>query len=484
MMVTKAVFRNKKQKPTLSYHVKILILLVLSVIVLSSIWKTISRTILPSNDKKGIASRKPKDLPPWKEGFLDIHHIHAGVNVATFAIFPDGTTMLIDCRDLDIKAFQKIYGKRTKLYPALDVVSPYPNGSKTTGQWVIDYINHFWPNKQANTGDRKSIDYMMITHFHQDHIGTIYTNGNQANGIRGDYIRTGIVEVGDEVDFRTIIDRGYPKYDFPFDLENDWESAPFSNYLKFIRTSLQRGSTEAIEKFQVGSYTQIGLRKATETKRFGHFVVRNIKANLEYSYALPNKETVMKIDGQLLTAAPKRKAGFTYDENKLSTAIVIEYGKFKYYEGGDQEYHNNGYPWELPDGETYDLDTVTPTAQVAGQVHVATLNHHGHGVLKAFCDMINPKVMILQGWCTDQPPDHSMETLRDSFGSSRDLFATYVSGERLKDLDSVRHMFTSTVGHVVVRVEPPPISGVQNYHVYVLDGNREVDKYFGPYKAD
>jgi hypothetical protein len=83
--------------------------------------------------------------------------------------------------------------------------------------------------------------------------------------------------------------------------------------------------------------------------------------------------------------------------------------------------------------------------------------------------------MILQGWCNDQPPNHSMETLKDSLGTSRDLFATYVFGERLKDLDFLSQIFKSTVGHVVVRVEPQPtsqISGVQNYHIYVLDGNR------------
>jgi hypothetical protein len=483
-MTTPATFRNKKQKPYVFwYHFKFLVSISLGVIVLLSIKRTISRTAF----KSGITLRTSKVLSPWKEGFLDIHHIHAGVNVATFAIFPDGTTMLIDCGDLDVKKFQKVQGKQSEVYPKRDVVSPYPNSSKTTGEWVIDYINHFWPHKHVNPGDRKSIDYMMITHFHQDHVGSIYTDGNQAKGIRGNYIRTGIVEVGDEVNFHTIIDRGYPKYDFPFDLENDWEKAHFLNYLDFIRASLQRGSTKAIEKFQVGSYKQIGLRKATKTKPFGHFIVRNIKANLDFSYAMPGKKSVMKIDGQLLSPAPNHKSGFTYDENKLSTAIVVEYGKFKYYEGGDQEYHNNGNIMELPNGETYDLDTVTPTAQVAGQVHVATLNHHGHGVLKAFCEMVNPKVMVLQGWSINQPPNHSMETLRDSFGDSRDLFATYVFRERLKDLDSLNKMFTSTVGHVVVRVEPPSsslISGVQKYHVYVLDGDREVSTYYGPYKAD
>jgi hypothetical protein len=456
-------------------------------------------------------------MPPWKEGYLDIHHIHAGVNVATFLIFPDGTTMLIDCGDLDIAKFNQKYGKPTASFPKLEVVSPYPNQSKTTGQWVTEYIHHFWPypdvtapNLSSNTADdsedpKKVIDIMMITHFHQDHIGSIYTpDQEQKKGKRGDYIRTGIVEVGDEIDFTTIIDRGYPKYDFPFDLEQDWESAPFLNYLNFVRTSLQRETTKSVEQFQVGSYTQIGLRKTapggtstdTAATPYGHFRIRNIKANLEYSYATPENHEVKTIPGKLLNPAPGRKSGYTYDENKVSTAIVVEYGKFRYYEGGDQEYHNNGYPLELPgNGSQYELDTVTPTAQMAGPVHVASLNHHGHGVLQVFCDILNPKVLILQGWCTDQPPNHSMETLRQQKHPA-DLFATWVSEERLSELRKQQKrwsdMFKSTVGHIVVRVEPPPLSSSNNldtstssdeqkYHVYILNGNRHVSKYFGPY---
>ena len=485
-------------------------------------WKFAKDTIMNPSDNN--YPKPSTTLPPWKDGYLDIHHIHAGVNVATFLIFPDGTTMLIDCGDLDIAKFNIKYGKPTALYPKLEVVSPYPNSSKTTGQWVIDYIHHFWPRihqaepNTSNTADdtiddtidddsRKVIDFMMITHFHQDHIGSIYTPDQlQTKGTRGDYIRTGIVEVGDEIDFATIIDRGYPKYDFPFDLEQDWESAPFLNYINFVRTSLKRGTTKTVEQFQVGNYTQIGFRKmiqdpsSTTVTPFGHFRIRNIKANLEYSYASPENHEVKKIPGQLLYPAPSRKSGFTYDENKVSTAIVIEYGKFRYYEGGDQEYHNNGYPHELPgNGSQYELDTVTPTAQMAGPVHVASLNHHGHGVLKAFCDIMNPKVLILQGWCTDQPPNHSMETLLQQKDPA-DVFATWVSEERLHELrrnkKNLSNMFKSKVGHVVVRVEPPPPFTFptnnnnngndddidqQKYHVYILDGNHQVNKYFGPY---
>jgi hypothetical protein len=366
----------------------------------------------------------------------------------------------------------------------------------TTGGWVIDYINHFWPHKTQNNNKRKMIDFMMITHFHQDHIGSIYTDANpikQAKGVRGNYTRTGIVEVGDEFDFHTIIDRGYPKYDFPFNLEQEWESAPFQNYLNFIRSSIDTRGT-IVEKFQVGNYTQIGLRKK-KVDSFGHFAVRNIKANLEYSFATPEDRTVQKIDGKLLYPDNKRKSGYTYDENKVSTAIVIEYGKFRYYEGGDQEYHNNGDPKEDVNNQ-YDLDTVTPTAKVAGRVHVATLNHHGHGILSSFCSIINPKVMILQGWCSDQPPNHSIEMISQHMKddttittTQKDIFATSIFNERLNELGNLRNLFKSTLGHVVVRVEPPatdPNDRITNqqYHVYVLDGSRQVHNYFGPYKVD
>ena len=37
--------------------------------------------------------------PGWKPGELDIHFIQTGVGEQTFFIFPDGTTMLLDCGD-------------------------------------------------------------------------------------------------------------------------------------------------------------------------------------------------------------------------------------------------------------------------------------------------------------------------------------------------------------------------------------------------
>ena len=35
-------------------------------------------------------------LPPWREGYLDLHHINTGRGNATLVMMPDGTSLLID----------------------------------------------------------------------------------------------------------------------------------------------------------------------------------------------------------------------------------------------------------------------------------------------------------------------------------------------------------------------------------------------------
>ena len=65
-------------------------------------------------------------LPEWAEGYLDIHHINTGCGNCTFMIFPDGTTMLVDAGE------NKADNPRH--------VAPRSNSSKTSGDWIVDYI--------------------------------------------------------------------------------------------------------------------------------------------------------------------------------------------------------------------------------------------------------------------------------------------------------------------------------------------------------
>jgi hypothetical protein len=42
-----------------------------------------------------------KPLPPWQQGWLDLHHINTGRGNAALYILPDGTTILFDAGELD-----------------------------------------------------------------------------------------------------------------------------------------------------------------------------------------------------------------------------------------------------------------------------------------------------------------------------------------------------------------------------------------------
>src|SRR5690606_5794793 len=73
-----------------------------------------------------------KVLPDWQEGYLDIHAINTGRGEATFVIFPDGTTMLLDAAGSSIS-------------PAAEIPPPpqKPNSSVSPGQVVTNYARHF-----------------------------------------------------------------------------------------------------------------------------------------------------------------------------------------------------------------------------------------------------------------------------------------------------------------------------------------------------
>ena len=128
------------------------------------------------------------------------------------------------------------------------------------------------------------------------------------------------------------------------------------------------------------------------------FRIRNLKSNLD---VVNSDGDVVKIEGELFTDAEKIK----WNENELSCAVAIEYGAFRYYEGGDQEAHRNKF------GE---MDTITPTAKAAGPVDVATANDHGQGVNQAFSDLLDPRGYHSAGNLF-RPASQVCDELHDSF---------------------------------------------------------------------
>eukprot|EP00977_Amphora_coffeiformis_P024048 scaffold14974_cov195-Amphora_coffeaeformis.AAC.55 len=409
-------------------------------------------------------------MPPWKTGYLDIHHLRVGSSVSTFLVFPDGTTLLIDAGDKNYTNIHRIDPKVAAL-----VQPTYPDDGKGVAEWILQYLRAASPHPDL-------LDYVLVTHFHSDHMGTVNA-GPWPRSKSGNFEKTGITWIAEEMKINTLIDRNFPDYDFPIDLRqyND----DMRNYLRFVN---EYKAKIDFEKFQVGSFEQIRAKydpskfhscsKDASDRSLSHcvpFRVRNIKANLEFSPATPDNHHVFSIpDTHELLVNGK------WNENKLSTAVVVEYGNFAYYNGADQEHRDfEGSP---------QIDTVTPVAMAAGKVHVATMNHHGYGTNDAYFDYLDPAVIVLPGWHIRHPPK-VMAMVLARHATNRYFFATYTHARARADQD---FRFDAHEGHIVVRVGSPILTNQgtrstswntvqQSYEVFVLDKNRNVVSHFGPF---
>ncbi|WP_051350121.1 ComEC/Rec2 family competence protein [Dyadobacter alkalitolerans] len=394
----------------------------------------------------------------WKEGYLDIHHINTGRGVSTFFALPDGTTMLLDAGDMDDSV-------SVKSLP-LTVTPPYPDNSKTAGQWIADYIRQVTPQN-----GKIVLDYAVITHFHSDHFGLITPRTKTATA--GSYKLTGITEVGTLIPIKKIIDRNYPGYNFPTDLREAYkgESSIFLNLQRFINDQQKNGLTA--ESLKVGSVSQIVLKN--NTAKYTDFKIRGVKANGTIWTGVSDKTFEYFTADSVLDAKGK------FNENPLSLAIKLSYGKFDYFTGGD----NTGLQgFGLP---TW-FDTETPMAKAVGKVEVTTLNHHGNrdATNENFLSSLQPKAVIEQTWCSDHPGQEVMHRLLSNhiYEGEKNIFATNIQEVTKATLGFwFTRGYKSMFGHVIVRVLP---GGNQFYILIAETANLEVTvkRVFGPFASE
>lgn len=200
-----------------------------------------------------LAQKVGEELPIWSEGYLDIHHINTGKGDATFFIFPDGTTFLLDA------------GAVTRERPPHYDSPQRPDTARRPGQWLVHYIRSVHPR-----GENGIIDYAAITHFHGDHMGTVTDDSPLAES--NAYRLTGITDVGDKIPIRTMIDRAWPDYDYPSLLEGEM----MDNYRAFLQWHRQHLGMD-MQRFVAGRKDQITLNHEPEV--FSEFNFRNIAGN-------------------------------------------------------------------------------------------------------------------------------------------------------------------------------------------------------------
>ena len=380
---------------------------------------------------------KQLTMPTWEPGYLHIHHISTGRGSCALLILPDATTMMIDAGSM-ITGYEPFQDKF--------MINPLPNSSMRPGQWIVRYAV-----KELAQAGRIEIDYFLLTHFHEDHMGTVWPGKYEISPRShfGPYQLGGITDVAEIIPIRKVIDRGYPDYAYPAPIPGP----QFANYHAFIKSLPGRGGT--VERFVPGLQNQITLKRAPE--RYPDFEIRNLASNgdvwrgsgLQTQAHFPSLNELKPEDYPT--------------ENKCALAIRLGYGAFSYFSAGDEDHEEKygRWPWG-------DIEAVV--ARVSGKVQVAVANHHGFedacGV--EWVRALQPKAFVINSWDSAHPTMTALDNMLSHtlYPGPRLVLSTATKPEADITIRRMAEM-ASRNGHVVFRVPP----GGNSFDVFVKDSS-------------
>ena len=296
----------------------------------------------------------------WKRGDLQIHFLYTGVGEQMFYIFPDGTTMLLDCGVI------KTEGRDPAPIP--ETVKGHPV------DWIADYIERVNPAE-----DPTYIDYMMTSHYHADH-----TDG---------YPR--LIE---RMHFGKAFDRCWPDVNFPCKL-SDFQPHELKVMTEVYDRLVKRDGLK-IEKWTVGERDQLKLLHGGAKD----FSVFNLCAN-----GFVASETTGEIV-DLYKDYPDKQPGFKgnqfgkqwINENGMSVGFILTYGKFRYYSAGDFS--------DRPYGHNVENEM----APFVKPVTAAKMNHHGYySMYDKLTAALAPKEWFACIWNHNQNTKETIDRITD-----------------------------------------------------------------------
>lgn len=382
-----------------------------------------------------------KTVPAWQKGEMDIHFINTTTGECLFVIFPDGTQMLIDAASADITTNTNGSSTNTGIRSRWDPTKTGLRGSQIIGTYLRNCMQ--W------TGN-KNIDYAVLTHLHGDHFGS--TNSSLPKSSNSStYYKTGMAEILDDFPVTSLLDRGYPSYNYPFDMATmASNAADCRSYINAVKWHVANKGLKAA-MFKPGASDQIVLRNPAE---YPTVKVQNIAATGEIWTGVGNTtvKTFPELSG--LSYANSKDIKTTEacpEENITSCVMKISYGKFDFFTGGDLQYNGKSYhPWK---------DIETPCASVCGQVEVMKANHHGSNATHS-ADALNALrslVHVTCSWVDVQPRSNTLSTILKNLPDCKLYITNFWRGERPAGADTkVPEADANKVagydGHVLVRV--------------------------------
>lgn len=406
-------------------------------------------------------------LKPWTDGSLDIHAISTGRGDCFLYIFPDGTSMIIDAAGSLIT--QAVVDSPLSDQDA-NPLPFHPSTDITSGPAIARYVEYFNPHG-------KRVDYWLNTHFDSDHIGHYPPNyapicpvaasiGKHPEGL---FYLNGINELGTLLDFKKVIDRGYTS---PLDLST---KDRFLDYIRFLNwTAKSKGTVHEVAR--VGHTDQFVLNY--DAAKYPDFKVR-VLCGGGYSWTGNGEETICNLplgsngkpdQSKIKKVDPK--------ENIYSVAIMLDWGKFNNFNGGDL-ICTDGSAGVAP-SEAW-LNAEAPVAKIVDRVEVMMANHHGIGNANSFelMNVLKPSAIIVTPWRDSQPKTAALDVMAAA-SPSADIYSTDISASYLSKLS--KYPLACKEGHIVVRVDSEG-----KYKIFTLDNTNfsyKVTGIYGPFKSN
>lgn len=376
----------------------------------------------------------------WKKGHFQVHFIYTGVGECMFMIFPDGTSMLLDCGDHDA------IGRGPLAVPVL------PDCARHSGEWIARYVQRVNPSGNH-------VDYMMLSHYHSDHAGCrAFSAGSEVRDGE-EYHFSGFSQAAEYLHFDKAIDRAWPDYDDPRPLPE--QSDGVVGHMKgFYRYQSEHNGLQ-VEKFRLGASDQVVQLK--DPGSFKSFSVRNICGNGRLC-----SEGGEIID--LYSDRLRKHPDAWLNENGMSLGYIFTYGDFKFFTAGDFSDE-----WNEDDGTLF--KTEDALAAVCPEVNVAKINHHGYrSMTPALLSALRARVYVSCVW--DQlhnlPEVMSMVSDRSIYPGDR-LICPGIMPEERRNADAGSPWLDDVApesfegGHVVLDVE----RGGKRYSITYLTAKDE-----------
>ena len=362
--------------------------------------------------------------PGWKKGEFDIHFIQTGTGEQTFFIFPDGTTMLLDCGDM----YRPQY---------LRHVPRQPSDARLGGEWVSRYVQRLIPER--------SIDYFVLSHWHADHCGHPELRSEKtADG------RTvcGITRFAEDFAIRHYFDHQYPRSGV---YRRNADDASLEMMRRWI-PHMQRRCGMAAHEFKVGALNQIAMLR--DPACCPDFSVRNLFANAVY---WDGDSGLTDFAPRYFAKHPDADGGIP--ENTLSLGIRFQYGPFRAYFGGDID---------LPEYE----ELLGP---VVGPVDVCKTNHHAcpSSMGAAFCRCVRAQAYMTSIWSPNQIDARNLVNMasRELYPGDRVILPGYLPEIKRREYAGLAFMLDipPVQGHSVFKVAP----GGGTFKLFILDAGDE-----------